>query len=185
MHGMDDPKAAVVAFVTRPAEEPHSARQGAGGWTSRTGGHVPARPESIRFAKERLAGDLAMVAFEYVDVEDREWHGWLGAERVDGAWKVNGGASGSGTNPPRSSAQWANFGCMWGERQAMAGGRVHGEGVARVRLLSDAGGAVEDSVDEGVALLMFAGRFPRPWTVELYDAAGALLRSHPCPGGRT
>jgi hypothetical protein len=98
--------------------------------------------------------------------------------------RVDGGAFGSGAHSPRSSVPWANFGCAWGERQAMAGGRVHGEGVARVRLLSESGSAVEDSVDDGIALLMSAGLFPRPWTVELYDAGGAFLRSHPCPGGR-
>jgi hypothetical protein len=181
---MDDPKAAVAAWLTRAAEEPRSERQGTGGWTAVTGGHVPARPESVRFVKERQDGDLAMVAFEYVDVEDREWHGWLGVERVDGAWRTVGGSFGSGANPP-SPTPWANFGAAWSEGLAMAGGRVHGEGVARVRLLSDSGDAVEDSVDDGIALLVFAGPFPRPWTAELYDASGALLRSHPCPGGRT
>jgi hypothetical protein len=178
---MDDPKAAVVAALTRPAEEPRSVREGAGGWTARTGGRVPARAESIRVVKERRDADRAMVAVEYVDVADREWHGWFGAKRVDGAWRADGGTTGSGTTLPRSSAPWANFGVVWGEDVFMAGGRVYGDGVARVRMLSSAGGAVEDSVDQGVALVMAPGPFPRPWTVELYDAAGALLGSHPYP----
>ena len=181
MPGMDDPMAAVVAMLTRPAEEPTSVREGAGGWTARTGGHVPARAETIRAVKERRRGDLAMVAVEYVDVEEREWQGWFGAKRVDGAWRAAGGSMGSGANPPRSSAPWANFGSAWGQDLFMAGGRVHGEGVARVRVLSAAGGAVEDSVDDGIALVMEPGPFPRPWTVELYDAAGALVGSHPYP----
>ena len=119
----------MVAALTREPEAPRSVRHGAGGWTSTTGGHVPARPETIRFVKERQDGDLAMVAFEYVDVEDREWHGWIGVERVSESWRTTGGSTAAGTNPPRSSAPWANFGSVWGERRFMAGGRVHGEGV--------------------------------------------------------
>jgi hypothetical protein len=40
---------------------------------------------------------------------------------------------------------------------------------------------VEDSVDDGIALVMARGPFPRPWTAELYDAAGTLAGSHPYP----
>jgi hypothetical protein len=181
---MDDPRGAVVAMLTRPAEEPRTVRQEAGGWTSTTAGHVPARPESIRFVKERRDGDLAMVAFEYADVQDRRWEGWVGVRRADGVWRVTGGASGSAGNDPRSPAPWANLGATWSERLSMAGGRVHGEGVARVRLVSAPGGAVEDRVDDGIALLMAQGAFPRPWTVELYDGSGALLGSHPYPRRR-
>jgi hypothetical protein len=178
---MDDAREAVVAALTRPRKEPRSDERSAGGWSATTGDHVPARAETIRFVKERQAGDVAMVAFEYTDVEDREWHGWLGVERVDGAWRTVGGAGGSGANVPRSAAPWANLGCSWGERLFLAGGRVHGDGVARVRLLSAGGDAVEDSIDDGIALLIATGPFPRPWTAELYDAAGALLGSHPYP----
>lgn len=184
MTRMDDPKAAVVAALTRPPEEPRSVREAAGGWTATTGGHVPARAETIRFVKERRDGDTPMVAVEYVDVADRVWHGWLAAKHVDGAWRADGGSTGSGANPSRSSAPWANFGVVWGEDVFMAGGRVHGDGVARVRVLSASGGAIDDTVDDGVALVMAPGPFPRPWTVELYDAAGALLGTHPYPRRR-
>ena len=44
---VDDPRSALAAMLTRPAEEPRTVRQGAGGWTSTTGGHVPARPQII------------------------------------------------------------------------------------------------------------------------------------------
>src|SRR5437899_4190035 len=179
--GMDDPEDAVLAALTGPAREPGSAQRGEGGWTATTGGHVPARPDSIRLVKERRSGDLAMVAFEYVDVEDREWHGWLGLKRSGDGWGTTGGASGSGRAPTRSSAPWANFGAMYGQDMAMAGGQVYGEGVARVRVTSAAGDAIEDSVDGGVALVMSPGALPRPWTVELFEAGGALLGSHPHP----
>ena len=142
---------------------------------------MPARPETIRFVKERRDGDLAMVAFEYVDVQDRAWEGWVGVRLTDGVWRVTGGASGSAGNQPRSPAPWANLGSTWSERLSMAGGRVHGEGIVRARLVSTSGAAVEDSVDDGIALLLAPGPFPRPWTVELYDASGALLGSHPYP----
>jgi hypothetical protein len=166
---VDDPKAAVITALTRAV----------------AGAHAPARPQTIRVVKERRHADLAMVAVEYDDVQDREWRGMIGLRRIGGAWAVTGGGGGSRSGEPGSPAPWANFAVVWDQRLFMAGGRVHGVGVSRVRVVSASGGAGEDSVDDGIALVMADGPFPRPWTVELYDAAGGLLRSHPCPGGRT
>ena len=50
-----------------------------------------------------------------------------------------------------------------------------------------AGGATadDDTGESGVALLLAAGPFAQPWTVELHDVAGGLLRSHPFKSGRS
>jgi hypothetical protein len=43
------------------------------------------------------------------------------------------------------------------------------------------GRALEDEPEAGVALVMTPGRFDMPATVELYDAAGGLLRTQALP----
>jgi hypothetical protein len=42
----------------------------------------------------------------------------------------------------------------------------------------------DDIGESGIALVLAVGRFAQPWTVELYNAPGGLLRSHPFHGGR-
>ncbi len=74
--------------------------------------------------------------------------------------------------------------CRW--RCGCAGGRVHGAEVRKISLLAAGGETAEDDIGEsGVALVLAVGPFAQPWTVELYDAAGGLLRSHPFSGGRS
>lgn len=155
------------------------------GWTASVGGHVPARRETIRFLKERLDGDQAMLAVEYEDEDGRGHFAVWGLMRhAGGAWKVSG-AAGGGRHEPPSTAPWANFGGWRDGRSFRAGGRVHGQEVRSVRMVDATGRAIDDTVDDGIALLMHAGPFDQPWTVVLCGADGTLLRSHPFPGGRS
>jgi hypothetical protein len=59
-------------------------------------------------------------------------------------------------------------------------------GVTRkVRLVAAGGQAAEDDIGESATALVLAnGPFPQPWTVELQDAAGGIVRSHAFHGGR-
>ncbi len=52
-------------------------------------------------------------------------------------------------------------------------------------MVAAGGETAEDDIGESdIALVLAAGPFAQPWTVELYDAGGGLLRSHPFGGGR-
>lgn len=182
---MNDPHELIVARLTRPREEPKSSSRSESGWTAIRGGHVPARLETIRFVRERFVDDRGLAAVEYDDTDDRAWFMVVGVIRSgDGDWRITG-AAGGGRSEPRSSAPWANLGFWCGDRVSCAGGRVHGAEVRKVRILAADGETADDDIGKsGVALVLAHGAFPQPWTVELYDAAGGLLRSHPLVGGR-
>jgi hypothetical protein len=178
-----DPHQPIVAHLTRSREEPRSGERSAGGWTA--GGHVPARTDTIRFVRERFDDDRGLLAVEYEDDDDRAWLMVFGVTRSGaGDWRVSGAAGGS-RSEPSTSVPWANLGGWWDDGIAFAGGRVHGADVRRVRLVAAGGQAAEDDVGESaIALVLANGPFPQPWTVELHDAGGGLVRSHPFHGGR-
>jgi hypothetical protein len=181
---VDDPHEPIVAHLTRPGEEPSSVSRLESGWTAVTGGHVPARPDTIRFVRERFVDDRGLVAVEYEDADDGAWFMVFGVTRSGGeAWRITG-AAGGGRSEPRSPLLWANLGCWWDDRVSCAGGRVHGAEVRKVRIVAAGGETADDEIGgSGVALVLAVGPFPQPWTVELYDAAGGLLRRHPFVGG--
>ena len=182
---MDDPHEPIINRLTRPREEPRSVSQPGSGWTATVGGHVPARPDTIRFVRERFVDDRGLAAVEYEDEDDRGWFMVFGVRRADAdGWRVTG-AAGGGRSEPESSVPWANLGGWWNDRFACAGGRVHGANVRKVYLVAADGKIAEDDIGEsGIALVIADGPFAQPWTVELYDAAGGLVRRHPFKRGR-
>ena len=146
---------------------------------------MPARADTIRFVRERFVDDRGVVAVEYDDEDDRSWFMIFGITRTDAdGWQLTGAGGGSRFEP-ESSMPWANLACWWNDHGASAGGRVHGAGVRKVRLVAADGKTAEDDIGaSGIALLIADGPFTQPWTVELYDAAGELVRTHPFHGGR-
>ena len=180
-----DPQQAVLDWLTRPRQEPRTVTGSASGWTATTGGHVPARRETISFVRERFAGDRAMLAVEYDDDDGQALFYVFGVARdAHGSWRITS-ASGGGRSAPEGTVPWANLGGSWSDQAAAAGGRVHGPDVRHVRLLAADEQSDEDDIGEtGIALLLADGPFPQPWTVELYDGAHRLLRTHPFRGGR-
>lgn len=137
--------------------------------------------ETVRFLRERVLGDHALLAVSWLNEDGRPRSGVFGASRdSDGGWRVSGGAWGSDAEPAQTEP-WANLGRWGGGSDAFwAGGRVHGE-VRRLRVVDRRGRALEDEPEEGVVLVMTPGRFDMPATVELYDAVGGLLRTQALP----
>jgi hypothetical protein len=185
MDHVDDPHDLIVNSLMRPREGPRSVSRSSSGWTAIVGGHVPARPDTIRIVRERFLDGRGLVAVEYEDEDDRAWFMVFGITRSDAdGWRM-AGASGGGRSEPQSSVPWANLGGWIDGPAAYAGGRVHGATVRRVRLGAADGRTADDDVgDSGIALVIANGSFPQPWTVELYDADGALVGTHPFHRGR-
>lgn len=149
------------------------------------GGHpYQARPSTIQVVKERIQGSYAMVALEFEDTEGRAWRYVYGAvQQPDGSWRAAGGSGGGagGAPHPEQTHAWANFG-GWGWPRFLAlGGWVHGDQVARVKLIDARGSIIEDSVDHGVALLWSGEAVEMPCTLELRDAEGHVLRTQAWP----
>jgi len=181
---MNTPREAIVSDITRP---PGTASPGSSpGATIYRGGHpFQARVETIRFLKERVEGNRAMAAVEFEDTDAQPWYCVIGAvQRPDGSWKVDGATSGRGRSEPQARGPWANFGGWGWPRFLCLGGRVHGEGVSKVRLIDAAGRTVEDTVEDGLALLVFNAPVEMPCQIELRDADGALVATQRWPPER-
>ena len=187
------PTDAVIEWITRPAVAQATTRTGTGGWvasTYRGGSGHQAKADSIRVIREKIQGRCALVAVEYVDLDGHPWSFVHGAiQQDDGTWKCSGGAGGGGGDRinPNRPLPWANLG-GWGSKDFFcAGGRVHGDGIAGVRLIAPDGQSVEDRVDHGIALLIGTTAFGEQYTVELLDRSGHVTGTHfwgmpPAPG---
>lgn len=131
-----------------------------------------------------------MLAVEFEDTEARPWHCVFGAvQQPDGTWKAGGGSGGIVSPEPQPRGPWANFGGWGWPRFLCLGGRVHGEGIAQVRLIDAVGRTIEDSVDDGIALLLSNEPVEMPCRIELRDNGGAVVAiqvwpPEPGSGGR-
>ena len=176
------PADAVIASITRPAVAPSSTRSDASGWvasTYRGGSGHQARADSIRVLREKVQGRRALVAVEYEDQDNRPWFFVHGATKQDdGSWTAHGGAGGDGSGliSPNRRLPWANLG-GWGNSDFFcAGGRVHGDGVAEIRLVASDGQVVVDHLDQlGIALLIGDTAFGQQFGVELVSSTGEVV----------
>lgn len=181
--GYPDPRQAIVAQLAQPRAKPlWRSRPSPGGWRcaiSRGGGH-DADPDTTRFVKQRgiLGQELYAVTFD--DRNGTPYRYLVGVKDSDGGWEING-LAGGGVGDPLRKQPWVNFG-GWGWPSAFCGGGwVIGSGsgnAARVRLRFRAGPVLEDTVDDGVVLLMADSRVDLPATAEILDGKGSLLASH-------
>ena len=112
---MNSPRQAIVTDITRPPVAGRRLPWSSPGPTIYRGGHpCQARPDTIRFLKERVEGNRAMVAVEFEDTGARPRRYIFGAvQQPDGIWKAAGRAGGGGGPEPQSRGPWANFG-GWG-----------------------------------------------------------------------
>jgi hypothetical protein len=178
---MGTPLEAIVDDITRPTT---MAEVGSPRGAARRPGHpYQARPETIRLLKERRRGRRAALAVEFEDTDGRAWSYTYGALQLeDGTWIPEGGAGGGGRpagspspKPPRSQP-WASFG-GW---SFYLGGRVYGDSVELVRFVDGDGNVDEDTVENGVALLI-CEQAPVDGNLELYGPQGDLLATQPWP----
>ena len=181
--GYPDPRQAIVAQLAQPRGKPlWQSAPSPGGWRraiSRGGGH-DADPDTMRFVKQRGIPGHELHAVAFADRDGRNYRFLVGVVRDASGWEVKGLAGGGGGDPPRDQP-WINF-CGWGwPRSFRGGGWVIGNGsraAARVRLHFRRGPMLEDTVDDGVALLIADARVDVPATAEILDAKGSLLTSH-------
>jgi hypothetical protein len=182
--GYPDPRQAIVAQLAQPRGKPlWQSAPSPGGWRraiSRGLGH-DADPDTVRFVKHRGIPGQELHAVAFADRDGRNYRYLVGVvQDAKGGWQVKGLAGGGGNDPPRDQP-WVNF-CGWGwPRSFRGGGWVSGSGssaAARVRLQFRRGPMLEDTVDDGVVLLIADAHIDMPATAEILDARGSLLASH-------
>src|ERR1700674_4627001 len=182
--GHADPKQAIAAYLVqsrgKPMWESQPSPEGWRGAVSRGAGR-DAAPGTIRFVKQRSIPGHELHSVAFADSDGRRYRYLVGVVRSrDGSWQVSGLAGGGVGDPPRDRP-WVNF-CGWGWPGSFCGGGwVIGSGsaaAARVRLRFGAGPILEDTVDEGIVLLIANARVDMPATAEILDGAGSVLASH-------
>jgi hypothetical protein len=182
-----NPKDAIAAFVSAPsvilADIPDPSPQG---WLmqQRTGG-LEAKPETIRFVKERRLPRRQLHYVTFENTQGEQWHSTCyviedsdGTWKVHGAWQVRGGSGGAGRGP-KSTSPRVDLGGGEGEH-FHAGGLVqhNGHAIVRVRLLSANGVLLEDSVDDDIVLFLDDRWIDAPLQAQLYNRQGMLVGTH-------
>lgn len=179
-----DPRQAILAELRKPRAQPvWQSPPSASGWRSSLsrGGGQDAETTTVRFVKHRAIPGQELHAVAFAGRDGRHYRFLIGVVNgAQGGWTVHGAAGGGGNDPPRDQP-WVNF-CGWGwPRSFCGGGWVIGRGseaAARVRLRFHEGPMLEDTVDEGVILLIAETPVEVPATAEILDAAGSLLATH-------
>ncbi len=180
---MNSPQEAIVADITRPPV-PGQPGRSPGAIMYRGGHPFQARPETIRFLRETVQGERALLAVEFEDTEGQPWRYVFGAvQQGDGTWRAAGGAGGGGGPGPRREGPSANFGGWGWPRFLCLGGRVHGDRVRTVRLTDAEGLSVEDTVENGYSVLMVLEPVKLPCQIALLDFSGVVLATQPWPPG--
>ena len=181
--GYPDPRQAIVAQLVRPRGKPlWQSAPSTGGWRtaiSRDGGQ-DADPGTVRLVKKRGIPGHELHAVAFADRDGRRYRYLVGVVQGASDWEVKGLAGGGEGDSPRDQP-WVNF-CGWDwPRSFCGGGWVIGRGseaAARVRLRFRGGPMLEDTVDDGVVLLIADARVDVPATAEILDASGSLLARH-------
>ena len=139
-------------------------------------------PATISYLKVRETSDHQCLALEGLDANGGSFAGILAlSQRPDGLWVIDGASWGSGPTSPDLGIDEprAHLAGGWNDNFCL-GSWIYdpSAAVATVRLVSGDSLLAEDTVDNGVVVLV--GVLPQGSTpmVELYDIAGNLLARH-------
>jgi hypothetical protein len=185
----NDPKQAIIEHLSEPLGQiepnppppPGIQLQGKPG-ISRKGEGLGAKKSTVKFLQERSLSDrqLHLVAFENETGQQQQWLLCVKSLTPD-SWITAGGASIGGVETmPKNSNPWVNLAAGWQQDLFWAGGRVldNGLDVVRVRLISENGIVLEDTVQDGLVMFVMNRWVQRPLQVELYNRSGNLVRAH-------
>ena len=139
--------------------------------------------KSINIVSEKYAGNEAAIAVAFDDRDGVQRRGVLSLrEESDGIWRPCGGFMGR-VRPTGDRDVWMTWGGWGGDSREMRviGGWVADRAAVAARATDTMSGrTLEEIVEDGVALLMYAGDFGARYArLELLDAQGQVLRSGP------
>lgn len=180
-----DPKQVIVDWLVQPSVLSSESR-GEGGWVGqrRSGGH-DADPATIRFLKAQVIPGRQVHAVTFDSLMDGRRLAIrftvLVVQDEEGVWHVRGGGGGgAGDDGPIRNHPWANLGGGGWSDQFCMGGRVIANGldIASVRQVTGNGLTMDDTVDDGLVLIVTDQRVELPIHAELYDRYGVLVSRH-------
>jgi len=184
----NDPKQVIIEYISEPLGQiepepplpPGVEHKGYRGIT-RKGGGLGAKVQTIRFLQERTLPDLQLHALTFENEDGQQEHYiWCVRQDMPGHWRSAGGANFHPAENISRGHPWVNLAGGWSRNFLWAGGRVLDDGldVVRVRLISENGIVLEDTVQDGLALFISDRWVERPLQVELYDRSEKLLGTH-------
>lgn len=138
-------------------------------------------PDTIQVVREKHQGDDAVVAATFRKSSGRLVRGFVGTRRYeDSGWRAARGGWSSGPRDRPRDAIWSSSGSWASAARGVSGGWVN-EPTARGVRVTDANGRIEEeSIEAGIAILMWEGNFDvYRATAELLDEAGQVIRSGP------
>ena len=145
--------------------------------------HQPAW-DTIRVDRELIMGDDAVFAVAFDDLGAKPQRALLGLRRDgQGDWRSSGGSWGS-PQPARETELWTMWG-GWGSggeelssRAGVIAGWVADPDAIVARLTGGSGVTLNDKIESGVAVFLWAGDFKElDARVELLDAEDQVIRS--------
>jgi hypothetical protein len=134
-----------------------------------------AAADSIEIVRSRQVEDWMTVVARWADVRTgRLRRGAVGLSLDDGVWRPRRGWS-SNADHDHAHPIWR----AWGGGPRSTSGWVSDPTAATVRFRSPDGRVEEDTVESGVAILIYDADFGRGSTAEVLDGDGNVLRTAP------
>jgi len=142
-------------------------------------------PDTVEIVREKHRGERAVVAATFRNASGRLVRGFVGLGREnDSGWRASGGAWGSGPRDVPHDAVWSSCGGWGSGTQSVYGGWVNESSARRIRVTDANGRIEEDTIESGVAILMWDGDFDIfSANAELLGDDGQVIRTAPLRSG--
>lgn len=136
---------------------------------------LDAAPDSVEIVRHRRVGDRMTVLARWKEAQtDRLRRGAIGVVMTDGRWRARGGWS-SNADHDSDHPVWD----AWGGSSLSMSGWVSDPAAATVRLRDPYGRVEADTVENGVAILIYDTAFDRASVVEVLNGDGNVLHAAP------
>ena len=134
-----------------------------------------AASDSIEIVRSRQVGDWVTVLARWADARTgRLRRGSVDILLDDGVWRARGGWS-SNADHDHDHPIWR----AWGGSRGSTSGWVSDPAAATIRFRSQDGRVEADTIENGVAILIYNAAFGRGSTVEVLDLDGNVLHAAP------
>lgn len=132
-------------------------------------------PNSIEIIRQKRSGDRVSALARWTEAQTgRLRRGAVDVVMTDDVWRADGSWS-SNANHDSDHPIWR----AWGGSSHSMAGWVSDPAAVTIRVRDPRGRIEEDSVQNGVAILIYETAFDRESVVEVLDDAGSVLQSAP------